>query len=171
MIGIGITYLFLIIICPLIYQYLLQIINQKNHDDRIVSLHQNIFFFIQGFISLLSIKYLLIYHFFIEMLVSLVNVFIISKYYFRDNPIRMTEKSKIIQIISFLLMPLFVMNFIRNHFDTYLIGYFIFNISNVSLLLCEIIMISTIYFYQFWNSNHFGTKMILFLISLKLIFS
>lgn len=174
---IGIVYLFLIIICPFIYQYLLKNLNQKTRtetfDDhthsRLLSLHENMFFIIQGCISLLSIKYLLMYCYVIEFFVSFINVLIFSRYFSISDLNWNLDKSKTTKMILLLLLPLIVMNFVRNHFDTYLIGYFIFNIGNIALLLWELSMISIIYFYQLWN--HPGSKLMFLLISLKMFLS
>jgi hypothetical protein len=157
------------IICPLIYLYLFQYFKQNltiiEHYESVQRFHNFLFIFLQLWLSLSIINYLAIGMYLIELLFSL---FVISFMYFiygeQINKLYQSipdqsddfqlNKTKWLheKIICIIIMPMIIMNIIRNYFDTYTIGIIIFNINNMAILLWELGILSLINISSLLNS-------------------
>lgn len=173
---IEILYFLAIVLCPFIYFYLSKyfdkaLINTK-HLNSIKRFHNYIFVILQIWFTLLTTDFLIGGKYILELLFGIVLVYLLYRIF--NTKICQLYKSIqfeyiYVQIFCVVIFPIFLMNIIRNYFDTYTIGFLIFNLSNIGIILWEIIILSLLNLGYLFVSVYKSTVPLILIIAIRYI--
>jgi len=125
-------------------------------NSKQILIHTFLFHAIQLITAVYGTFILLKSNYLLEMMVAMFITAILWNYFgikFESILDNLHEKEMIAIIAILLIIPFFAMSFIRNVFDTYVIGMMIFGISNTMIVVWEIIFISMINTINFFQKN------------------
>lgn len=160
---IEIFYFSIIFLCPFFYFYLLNYFKKILIPLKFQSVkrfHNYFFIGLQILITLSLTNFLIEQNFIFELFTAIGMIYLLFNIYgtyiyklywpVQDNYIYLP-------IIFILASPIIFMNIVRNYFDTYTIGFMIFNLSNINIFFWEIIILSLLnlnyLFSKFYRSN------------------
>lgn len=170
---IELIYLLIIIATPIIYYYLSNYLKKNliktvktDKYQNMLQFHCYVFSVIQTILSFIILNYLINYFYLFELILALINLYLI--YFFYDRTLfqlyqleqldqsnqsnesnQLVSKDPPIYLAILFSIPMFLMNLIRNYFDTYMIGLLFFNLNNVCLILWELVIVSLLNTYYF----------------------
>lgn len=144
-----ILFFLLIVLSPLGYievaYFLEKLLVESAYRSGVLKIHNYIFAFIQLILCIIGSYFAVSNRYILELLGASLVIWFMLIYYqtklykFYEN---ISNKKLILQIFGILIVPVFIMNFVRNFFDTYYIGLLLFNINNFAVLLWEVIILS-----------------------------
>lgn len=156
---IGIFYFMAIVLCPIIYHNLLQYFDQaltniKNYES-IRRFHNYIFVSLQASLMLSAIDFLVAGQYILELLFAMIMNYFLFQIYDKNYLYQLIyHKNIYLQILCIISLPILIMNIVRNCFDTYTIGFMIFNLNNIGILLWEVIILSLFNLGYLFNSTY-----------------